>query len=90
MFWFKKCPRCSGDLYEEADQYGRCVTCMQCGFCKDIYDRLTDPTSLDPEPVPAPRVPQSQGSKRRRLSHGGRHFARTFARLDRSNSRDVA
>lgn len=31
MFWIKSCPRCDGDLYENADQYGRFIACMQCG-----------------------------------------------------------
>jgi hypothetical protein len=88
MFWFKKCPRCSGDLYEESDQYGSYVTCVQCGFCKDVHQKLTDPGAISVEPSPAPSVPKSEGGKRRRLSHGGRHFSRTFARphgVDLSN-----
>lgn len=36
MFWFKECPRCSGDLYEEEDVFGLYVSCMQCGFQKDL------------------------------------------------------
>lgn len=31
VLWFKRCPRCSGDLYEERDMYGRYVACFQCG-----------------------------------------------------------
>ena len=30
MFWIKSCPRCNGDLYENTDQYGRFIACMQC------------------------------------------------------------
>ena len=90
MFWFKRCPRCAGDLFEENDQYGSFITCMQCGFSKDIHERLADPGSISLEPIPAPLVPKSEGGKRRRLSHGGRHFSRTFDRLDDSDSRNVA
>ena len=36
MFWFKHCPRCTGDLFEDQDQYGPFITCMQCGFTKDV------------------------------------------------------
>jgi hypothetical protein len=46
MFWFKRCPRCSGDLFEETDQYGSFITCMQCGFSKDIFEKLADPVRL--------------------------------------------
>jgi hypothetical protein len=89
MFWLKKCPRCAGDLYEEADQYGGYVTCMQCGFCKDVLDKLSSPDSLTPDPAPAPKPPSSSGGKRRRLSHGGRHFGRTFARSRSSEPADL-
>lgn len=78
MFWFKRCPRCSGDLFEENDRYGCFVTCMQCGFSKDITEKLTDPGEISLEPVEAPIVPKFQGGKRRRISHGGRHFGKTF------------
>ena len=36
MYWFKQCPRCSGDLVVENDRYGIFVSCMQCGMCKDV------------------------------------------------------
>ena len=32
MYWLKSCPRCSGDLAEQDDIYGKEVLCMQCGF----------------------------------------------------------
>lgn len=31
-YWLKGCPRCRGDLREEADQYGAFISCVQCGF----------------------------------------------------------
>ncbi len=31
MFWFKSCPRCGGDLFQERDHYGWYVSCLQCG-----------------------------------------------------------
>ena len=82
MFWFKRCPRCSGDLFEETDQFGIFVTCLQCGFSKELHEQMVDPAAFSMEPVPAPIVPKAEGGKRRRLSHGGRHFSRTFARLN--------
>ncbi len=30
-YWLKNCPRCQGDLREEADQYGAFISCVQCG-----------------------------------------------------------
>ena len=79
MFWFKFCPRCFGDLFENRDHYGPFVTCMQCGFHKDVPTDLEGPFAISAEPAPRPVAPQSIGAKQRRISHGGRHFAKTFA-----------
>ena len=38
MFYFKSCPRCSGDLFQDSDTFGPYVNCAQCGFHKDIPD----------------------------------------------------
>ena len=85
MFWFKWCPRYSGDLYSDHDQYGRYITCAQCGFSKDLSQNREERVVITAEPIPAPVLPQSNGDKRRRLSHGGRHFARTLAMAKRSS-----
>ena len=79
MIWFKGCPRCTGDLYHDRDQYGHFVTCAQCGFSKDVPQTATGRFRITTDPVPAPAVPQWEGGNRRRLSHGGRHFTRTIA-----------
>ena len=31
MFWFKSCPKCHGDLYQDSDTYGTYLACLQCG-----------------------------------------------------------
>ena len=31
MLYFKSCPRCTGDLYEQTDHYGFYKACLQCG-----------------------------------------------------------
>ena len=31
MFWLKSCPKCGGNLYEDRDQYGAFISCVQCG-----------------------------------------------------------
>ena len=79
MFWFKGCPRCSGDLYKDHDQYGTFVSCVQCGFSKDVATQGDNLLVISADPVPAPAVPPSDGGKRRRLSHGGRHFGKTLS-----------
>ncbi len=76
MYWFKQCPRCSGDLVVENDRYGIFVSCMQCGMCKDVASEKIDPSQISVEPVPAPIVPEPESGIRRRISHGGRHSYR--------------
>ena len=78
MFWLKGCPRCSGDLYSDRDRYGTFVACLQCGLNREITTQPGVPLVISAEPSPPPAVPESMGPKRRRISHGGRHFARTF------------
>ena len=73
MFWFKQCPRCSGDLYQSKDWFGPFITCLQCGLNKDVMGSPVDLKELSFEPIPAPTVPKSESGKQRRLSHGGRH-----------------
>ncbi len=34
--FLKQCPRCSGDLSADSDQYGSYVHCLQCGYMADI------------------------------------------------------
>ena len=79
MFWFKQCPRCSGDLFEDKDQYGAFITCMQCGFTKDAANSRRGVMVITAEPVPTPVTPPSDANRKRRISHGGRHFAKTYA-----------
>lgn len=34
--FLKQCPRCSGDLSTDSDQYGSYLHCLQCGYTADI------------------------------------------------------
>jgi DNA-directed RNA polymerase subunit M/transcription elongation factor TFIIS len=41
MFWLKCCPRCGSDLYDERDQYGYYIACIQCGhYLTEAEDAL--------------------------------------------------
>ena len=43
MFLLKACPRCSGDLREDSDKYGRFLLCLQCGYHKsDTKDTVPE------------------------------------------------
>ncbi len=47
MYFLKQCPRCNGDLATDSDQYGEIVSCLQCGYCKDI--QAVESRSLVPQ-----------------------------------------
>lgn len=50
-YWFKECPRCNGDLREEADIYGRYLSCVQCGYILNQTEEvrlITDGTLREP------------------------------------------
>ena len=36
MIKFKVCPRCQGDLYLKEDIFGRYLSCLQCGYLRDV------------------------------------------------------
>ena len=36
MIKFKECQRCKGDLYLAEDSFGRYLSCMQCGYLRDL------------------------------------------------------
>lgn len=79
MFWLKGCPRCSGNLYSDCDQFGTFVACLQCSLNRDMSNKQGASLVVSAEPTPIPVSAESMGPKRQRISHGGRHFARTFA-----------
>ena len=77
MFWFKHCPRCSGDIYEDQDSYGKFITCMQCGLTKDAPESEGGVLVISAAPMGVLKAPISDGNKRGRISHGGRHYFRS-------------
>ena len=90
MFWLKGCPRCCGDLYADQDQYGSFVSCLQCGLNREVCSQPGEPLLIASEASLPPTLPQWEGTKRRRLSHGGRHFAKSLSFGEESAVRSVA
>ena len=50
MLKLKGCPKCHGDLYLNRDMYGKYLTCLQCGYLKDLPE---EPAIEVREPVTA-------------------------------------
>lgn len=42
MLYTKACPRCSGDVKLDRDNYGVYAKCLQCGFNRDFQTRRDD------------------------------------------------
>lgn len=78
MFWFKHCPRCSGDLFEDRDQYGKFIMCIQCGLHRDVSS-VGDLLVISAEPLPVPVESNSDGTSRRRIFNGGRHLSKAVS-----------
>lgn len=40
MLKLRGCPKCQGALNLASDMYGRYISCLQCGFSRDLPDVL--------------------------------------------------
>lgn len=47
MLYTKACPRCSGDVKLDRDNYGVYAKCLQCGFNRDFVTHRNIPASSD-------------------------------------------
>ena len=36
MMYLKECPKCQGDLYLGEDIHGQYLSCIQCGYLRDL------------------------------------------------------
>ena len=52
MVYLNSCPKCLGDLTMGHDAYGTFISCLQCGFMRDIDVNGTS-KSASPAPVAA-------------------------------------
>ena len=48
MVYLKSCPKCLGDLTVAQDGYGTFISCLQCGFMKDLEVRGASRTATSP------------------------------------------
>ena len=46
MIKFKFCPKCRGDLYLAEDIFGKYISCLQCGFLKDLPEEKPEQREL--------------------------------------------
>ncbi|PKB79871.1 MAG: hypothetical protein BZY88_11135 [SAR202 cluster bacterium Io17-Chloro-G9] len=43
---FKVCPRCRGDLFLGEDVFGKYLSCLQCGYLKDVEEPKLESNDL--------------------------------------------
>lgn len=64
MIYFKACPKCQGDLHLAEDIHGCYVSCLQCGFLRDLdsaHQLFTQRAGdAPPAPVALPVEPERQ------------------------------
>ncbi len=51
MIYFKCCPKCHGDLTTGRDAYGSFISCLQCGFMRDIDAKSGASAAANTSPV---------------------------------------
>lgn len=56
MMILKGCPRCKGDVYLQKDIEGSYLSCMQCGYMKDVGEE-------DPSIRVRVRIPEETGKQ---------------------------
>ena len=49
MIWFKKCPRCAGNLCQDDDLITPSIFCFQCGFRRYVESDLLESTPIAPK-----------------------------------------
>ncbi len=54
MVYLKSCPKCLGDLTMGQDTYGTFISCLQCGFMRDIDVKGTSMVASPASVVAAP------------------------------------
>src|SRR5918996_366407 len=50
------CPKCGGSLFIRRDEYGPYVSCIQCGWCRDLGVGRPFPKGRGEDPEPLPRA----------------------------------
>ena len=63
MMYFKKCPKCHGDLFDGEDLHGRYVSCIQCGYMRDLPEEIPHPLAGKSFVIDAPKPAKKRRKK---------------------------
>ena len=68
MMYLRECPKCNGDLNAEEDIHGRYVSCMQCGYLKDVSSEDSHPLAGKIIVIDAPKAAKKRQKKVRQAA----------------------
>jgi len=68
MMYFKECPKCQGDLYAGEDIHGGYVSCIQCGYLRDLPDENAHPLAGKTFVIDAPKPAKKRRKKARQAA----------------------
>ena len=61
--YFKECPKCHGDLFDGEDLHGRYVSCIQCGYMRDLPEEISHPLAGKSFVIDAPKPAKERRKK---------------------------
>ena len=68
MMYFKQCPKCHGDLYLREDLHGQYVSCIQCGYLRDLPKKVAQPSVRETFVIDAPKTVKKSRKKVRQAA----------------------
>ena len=68
MMYLRECPKCNGDLNAEEDIHGKYVSCMQCGYLKDVPPEDSYPLAGKTFVIDAPKDAKKRQKKVRQAA----------------------
>ena len=66
MMYLKECPKCQGDLNSVEDVDGKFLSCIQCGYMRDLPSERADDvpyTNSEVFVIDAPKAPRKRRKK---------------------------
>ncbi len=68
MIYFKRCPKCRGDLYLGEDIHGHYVSCIQCGYLRDVVMQGNQEPVWETYVIDAPKTAKKPRKKIRQAA----------------------
>ncbi|MDA1127733.1 MAG: hypothetical protein O2913_03410 [Chloroflexi bacterium] len=63
MMYLKECPKCHGDLLLGEDMHGQFVSCIQCGYLRDVPVDVSQAPKRGTTVIDAPKTARKSRKK---------------------------